>query len=397
MSEAPTPGATHCPCPNAGKEPCPAPLHYMASLVGGMLPGQRSQECCESPCSDAGSPSLPQDAEDSLNGPGVAVIELSGADGSPPPQPTLRTLGLPQPSFHAVVLDFGPVNFVDTVSIKILKNVRGRGRRAGSLAEGVPRALQGGLVAAAHLSFPVRHVFCHLQIFRDFHEIEVDVFIAGCPGEEALQSHQPLLGMLTPSGHSCWPGAPPRCHHPQGFPRGQALQVVSGIQSEPRNPWQGSWILSDGPSPPAVQGEGGCSGWGALGSPGCHSFGCFSLHAVPVLTQLERGNFFSSTITKHCFFPTVHDAIVHISTEQRQASVRTQPRCPHRCDRAGAAEPTPPRLSPLGGPQHQNVAPREEDISRRSWAGEGAFATPMAPTHPPRGPKALYPASPSGL
>ncbi|XP_010571955.1 PREDICTED: solute carrier family 26 member 6 [Haliaeetus leucocephalus] len=124
----------------------------------------------------------PQDTEDGENGPGVAVIELSGAEGSTPPKPTLRTLGLPQPSFHAIILDFSPVSFVDTVSIKILKN-----------------------------------------IFRDFHEIEADVFIAGCPG--------------------------------------------------------------------------------------------------PVLAQLERGNFFSSAITKHCFFPSVHDAVLHISGEQRQTLV----------------------------------------------------------------------------
>ncbi|NXJ92045.1 S26A6 protein, partial [Corythaixoides concolor] len=137
-------------------------------------------------CSEAGSPSLPQDAEDGCNGLGIAVVELSETEGSPPPEPTLRTLGLPQPGFHAVVLDFSPVSFVDTVSIKILKN-----------------------------------------IFRDFHEIEVDVFIAGCP--------------------------------------------------------------------------------------------------APVLDQLERGNFFSSAITKHCFFPSVHDAVVHASAEQRQASVSIQP------------------------------------------------------------------------
>ncbi|XP_052632905.1 solute carrier family 26 member 6 [Harpia harpyja] len=123
-----------------------------------------------------------KDTEDGQNGPGVAVIELSGAEGSTPPKPTLHTLGLPQPSFHAVILDFSPVSFVDTVSIKILKN-----------------------------------------IFRDFHEIEADVFIAGCP--------------------------------------------------------------------------------------------------EPVLAQLERGNFFSSAITKHCFFPSVHDAVLHISGEQRQTLV----------------------------------------------------------------------------
>ncbi|NXC74621.1 S26A6 protein, partial [Anhinga anhinga] len=132
----------------------------------------------------AGSPFLPQDAEDRLNGPGVAVIELSGAEGSAPPKPTLHSLGLPQPGFHAIILDFSPVSFMDTVSIKILKN-----------------------------------------IFRDFHEIEVDVFVAGCP--------------------------------------------------------------------------------------------------VPVLAQLERSNFFSSAITKHSFFPSVHDAVVHIGMERHRASVST--------------------------------------------------------------------------
>ncbi|NXJ66183.1 S26A6 protein, partial [Rostratula benghalensis] len=138
------------------------------------------------PTHEAGSPSLPQGVEDGLNGPGVSVIELSGAESSTPSEPTLHTLGLPQPDFHAVILDFSPVSFMDTVSIKILKN-----------------------------------------IFRDFREIEVDVFIACCP--------------------------------------------------------------------------------------------------VPVLAQLERGNFFSSAITKHCFFPSVHDAVLHVTGEQHQASVRTQP------------------------------------------------------------------------
>uniref|UniRef100_A0A8C8BT42 Solute carrier family 26 member 6 n=1 Tax=Otus sunia TaxID=257818 RepID=A0A8C8BT42_9STRI len=216
---------------------------------------KKHQGCCQPLCSAASSPSLLQDMEDGHNGPGVAVIELSGAEGGTPPEPTLHTLGLPQPGFHAIVLDFSPVSFVDTVSIKILKN-----------------------------------------IFRDFHEIEVDVFIAGCP--------------------------------------------------------------------------------------------------VPVLAQLERGNFFSSAITKHCFFPSVHDAVVHISGERRRATVRTESRCPHHCDGGGAAKPTPPRLSPLGGRQHQNVALQEEDVSPRSRVGEEGFAMLMAPAHPPQGPEALDPHQP---
>uniref|UniRef100_A0A803XS14 Solute carrier family 26 member 6 n=1 Tax=Meleagris gallopavo TaxID=9103 RepID=A0A803XS14_MELGA len=146
--------------------------------------------CCPTPLPWV----FPQDTEAECNGPGVAVIELSGEEGGTPAEPTLRSLGLPQPDFHAVILDFSPVNFVDTVSIKILKN-----------------------------------------IFRDFHEIEVDVFVASCPAS--------------------------------------------------------------------------------------------------VLAQLERGNFFSSTITKHCFFPSVNDAVLHINGGTRPAPVSTQPRHPH-CHRA---------------------------------------------------------------
>ncbi|XP_077040903.1 solute carrier family 26 member 6 [Agelaius phoeniceus] len=163
-----------------------------------------------------------KNAED---GPGVSVIELSAGESSAPSEPTLQSLGLPKPSFYAVILDFSPISFVDTVAIKILKN-----------------------------------------IFRDFHEIEVDVFIASCP--------------------------------------------------------------------------------------------------VSVLAQLERGNFFSSAITKHSFFPSVHDAVVHISRERQQASVSTQPCCPQHAD--GEGSHTNPSLSaPSGGARHQNVALQEEDISPR--------------------------------
>uniref|UniRef100_A0A8C9MM40 Solute carrier family 26 member 6 n=1 Tax=Serinus canaria TaxID=9135 RepID=A0A8C9MM40_SERCA len=105
-----------------------------------------------------GSPSLFQNAE---NGPGLSVIELNAGESSAPSEPTLQSLGLPKPSFYAVILDFSPVSFVDTVSIKILKN-----------------------------------------IFRDFQEIEVDVFVASCPGEGDLQGHEPWLGMATPLAQS---------------------------------------------------------------------------------------------------------------------------------------------------------------------------------------------------
>uniref|UniRef100_A0A8C5L9B1 Solute carrier family 26, member 6 n=1 Tax=Jaculus jaculus TaxID=51337 RepID=A0A8C5L9B1_JACJA len=52
---------------------------------------------------------------------------------------TLKSLGLPQPGFHSLVLDLSTLSFVDTVCIKSLKN-----------------------------------------IFRDFREIEVEVYIAAC-------------------------------------------------------------------------------------------------------------------------------------------------------------------------------------------------------------------------
>uniref|UniRef100_A0A8C3RIP3 Solute carrier family 26 member 6 n=1 Tax=Cyanoderma ruficeps TaxID=181631 RepID=A0A8C3RIP3_9PASS len=165
------PRATHCLCPHRANDP-----HQ--GEPRGTLP---RPGCCQPSSNDARSPSLPQNAED---GPGLAVIELSVGESSVPPEPTLHSLGLPQPNFYAIILDFSSVSFVDTVSIKILKN-----------------------------------------IFRDFREIEVDVFIASCP--------------------------------------------------------------------------------------------------VSVLAQLERGNFFSSAITKHSFFPSVHDAVVHISRERHQASVST--------------------------------------------------------------------------
>ncbi|XP_054834736.1 solute carrier family 26 member 6 [Eublepharis macularius] len=89
-------------------------------------------------------------------------------------KPTLESLGLEKPPLHTLILDFTPVNFVDTVCIKTLKN-----------------------------------------IFRDFREIEVDVFLVGC-------------------------------------------------------------------------------------------------HA-PVMTQLERGNFFNEIITKHHLFASVHDAVTYVT------------------------------------------------------------------------------------
>ncbi|CAM5125986.1 unnamed protein product [Eretmochelys imbricata] len=83
------------------------------------------------------------------NGSGPAVVDSNGSEIELELQasstqkafnePTLESLGLKKPELHSLILDFTPVNFVDTVCIKILKN-----------------------------------------IFRDFREIEVDVFLVGC-------------------------------------------------------------------------------------------------------------------------------------------------------------------------------------------------------------------------
>lgn len=64
---------------------------------------------------------------------------------------TLKALGLPRPDFHTLILDLGALSFVDTVCIKSLKN-----------------------------------------IFRDFREIEVEVYIAAC--------HSPVVTQLE-TGH----------------------------------------------------------------------------------------------------------------------------------------------------------------------------------------------------
>ncbi|XP_042306087.1 solute carrier family 26 member 6 isoform X2 [Sceloporus undulatus] len=96
----------------------------------------------------------------------------------------LKALGLEKPPVHSIILDFSPVNFVDTVCIKTLKN-----------------------------------------IFRDFQEIEVDVFLVGCNAS--------------------------------------------------------------------------------------------------VISQLERGNFFSQTITKHHLFTSLHDAVTYVTRNQGEGSPPT--------------------------------------------------------------------------
>ncbi|MBZ3877347.1 Solute carrier family 26 member 6 [Sciurus carolinensis] len=75
------------------------------------------------------------------------VVASGQEDFKAPDVPTLKALGLPQPDFHSLILDLGALSFVDTVCIKSLKN-----------------------------------------IFRDFREIEVEVYIASC--------HSPVVTQL---------------------------------------------------------------------------------------------------------------------------------------------------------------------------------------------------------
>ncbi|XP_014647228.1 PREDICTED: solute carrier family 26 member 6 isoform X2 [Ceratotherium simum simum] len=79
------------------------------------------------------------------------TVASSQEDAKAPARSTLKALGLPQPDFHSLVLDLGALSFVDTVCIKSLKN-----------------------------------------IFRDFQEIEVEVYMAAC--------HTPVVAQLE-AGH----------------------------------------------------------------------------------------------------------------------------------------------------------------------------------------------------
>ncbi|XP_053324878.1 solute carrier family 26 member 6-like [Spea bombifrons] len=63
-----------------------------------------------------------------------------------PNAPTLQSLGLETLDFHSLILDFAAVGFIDTVGVKMLKNV-----------------------------------------FEEFHEIEVDVYITNCPSDVLRQ------------------------------------------------------------------------------------------------------------------------------------------------------------------------------------------------------------------
>ncbi|KAM9185616.1 solute carrier family 26 member 6 isoform 2-T2 [Dugong dugon] len=126
-------------------------------------------------------PKVMERAEDELD----TTEASSQEDAKAPDVSTLKALGLPQPDFHSLILDLSALSFVDTVCLKSLKN-----------------------------------------IFRDFREIEVEVYMAAC--------------------HGAW---------------------------------------------------------------------------APVITQLEVGNFFDTSVTKQHLFATVHDAVVFALQHPRSRSV----------------------------------------------------------------------------
>lgn len=107
-------------------------------------------------CRDGGAHACPERKATDLpavsTGNELEDMAASGQEGAKAPDvTTLKALGLPQPHFHSLVLDLGALSFVDTVCLKSLKN-----------------------------------------IFRDFREIEVEVYMAAC--------HTPVVAQLE-AGH----------------------------------------------------------------------------------------------------------------------------------------------------------------------------------------------------
>uniref|UniRef100_A0ABI8ACR4 Solute carrier family 26 member 6 n=1 Tax=Felis catus TaxID=9685 RepID=A0ABI8ACR4_FELCA len=107
-------------------------------------------------CRDGGAHACPERKATDLpavsTGNELEGMVASGQEGAKAPDvTTLKALGLPQPHFHSLVLDLGALSFVDTVCLKSLKN-----------------------------------------IFRDFREIEVEVYMAAC--------HTPVVAQLE-AGH----------------------------------------------------------------------------------------------------------------------------------------------------------------------------------------------------
>uniref|UniRef100_A0A8D2L532 Solute carrier family 26 member 6 n=1 Tax=Varanus komodoensis TaxID=61221 RepID=A0A8D2L532_VARKO len=82
--------------------------------------------------------------------PSICVKDWASQNDTQQPQsqdnlsPSLKTLGLEKPPFHSLILDFTPVNFVDTVCIKTLKNVRSTKRERSAASSSVISQLERG-------------------------------------------------------------------------------------------------------------------------------------------------------------------------------------------------------------------------------------------------------------
>lgn len=85
---------------------------------------------------------------------------------------SLGSLGKWTWDIHSIIIDLSTANFIDTVAIKTIRNVC-VGPQSRSTAWRSPRFCR----------FTVSLSGCCWQIFQDFREIDVDVFLAGCPGE----------------------------------------------------------------------------------------------------------------------------------------------------------------------------------------------------------------------
>uniref|UniRef100_A0A8C9BMG0 Solute carrier family 26 member 6 n=1 Tax=Phocoena sinus TaxID=42100 RepID=A0A8C9BMG0_PHOSS len=188
-------------------------------------------------------------------------------DAKAPDMSSLKTLGLPQPDFHSLILDLSSLSFVDTVCLKSLKN-----------------------------------------IFRDFREIEVEVYMAAC--HCAWGGHS----KSSPGrGWGFWPRNLPGSTRKKSFSEtgGQRCPGREGSRVK-------SWGLAislrgggQGDIPPVP----GCS-WGFCGSGETNS-----LPTAPVVTQLEAGHFFDASITKQHLFASVHDAVIFALQHPRSSPV----------------------------------------------------------------------------